>query len=225
MFYWLATQVGYAICHQMPERTLHYGGRALPLCARDTGLFIGFALSFVALLAVYGRHGGRRPGRRVTFALVALMLPMVVDAVTSYAGWRETTNFTRLLTGALAGAAGAALLYPLAGQLAFGDKATGVVLGHMHSVLILLTVPLSVSVVMAAGWPAAFYPVWAALLVLSTMFTLLVLNFTLVSLIAERIQRGSSSPLPWAFAAIALGVVAFELVASNRLHWLMDSIL
>ena len=222
---WLAAQIGYAICHQMPGRTLHYGGRALPVCARDTGLFFGFALAFVALLAVYGRGGGRRPSRGITAVLAALVLPMAVDALTSYAGWRETTNFIRLFTGALAGTAAGALVFPLACEQAFSERASRVVLARMRSVFLLLAAPVSLSLVLAAGWPGATYPLWAALLVISILLTLLVLNYTLVSLVVEQLPSRSPAPGPVAIAALAAAAVVFELVASNRLHWLVDRVL
>lgn len=221
---WLVTQIGYAICHQMPARTLHYGGRALPVCARDTGLFIGFALTFVALIAVYGKSGGRRPSWKVTAVLAALVLPMVVDAVTSYAGWRETTNFIRLFTGALAGTSAAALVFPLASEQAFGERATAVVPARMRSVPLLLLLPASLTLALATDWPGAFY-VWAALLVLSILFTLLVLNYTLVSLVVEQLPLRGRPPARLPLAAIAAAAVVVELVASNRLHWLVDRVL
>lgn len=222
---WLASEIGYAVCHQMPERALHYGGRALPACARDTGLFVGFALTFAALLAVYGKSGGRRPSWKVTVVLVALLVPTVVDAVTSYAGWRESTNFIRLLTGALAGTAGAALVFPLTCELAFGEKASGVVLPRARSVMLLLVVPVAISFTLAAGWPGAFYPFWSALLVLSILFTLLVLNYTLVSLVAESVRHAQSPPSYHVIALLAAAAVVIELVLSNRLHWLVDRVL
>ena len=36
----LANTVGYAVCHRIPDRSFIIGGAQLPLCARDTGMFL-----------------------------------------------------------------------------------------------------------------------------------------------------------------------------------------
>jgi hypothetical protein len=45
-----AHRVGYAICHQIPERSFFMDGQQLPLCARCTGTFLGamLGLTFIA---------------------------------------------------------------------------------------------------------------------------------------------------------------------------------
>jgi len=83
---WLMNQVGYAICHQFAERSLSYGCRTLPVCARDAGLFLGFAACFAALLAFYGRAPRRSASWPKLAALALFILPTVIDAATSYAG-------------------------------------------------------------------------------------------------------------------------------------------
>lgn len=51
----LVRLAGAQICHQRPERSFHLHGRALAVCGRCTGLYVGGALG---LLAAAG--GGRR---------------------------------------------------------------------------------------------------------------------------------------------------------------------
>ena len=50
--------VGYAICHQIPNRSFSLGGHILPLCARCTGTYLGIAigLATVALLRPRARR-------------------------------------------------------------------------------------------------------------------------------------------------------------------------
>ena len=151
---WLMDQVGYAICHQLSERTLTYGGRALPVCARDAGIFLGFAACFIALVVAYGREPRRYPSWPKLLTLALFLLPTALDAATSYAGLRESTNTIRLATGALAGTGLAALVYPLArsalapaadipeGQTAFAS---------WWSVPLLLVIPAAISLILLAG--------------------------------------------------------------------------
>ena len=92
---WLCLmQFGAAIgCHQMPERSFFYKGYQFPLCARCTGLFIGYLLGIIVWF-IY------------PFSLVisaVLCIPMAVDGSTQYLRLRVSTQCVRLLTGILGG--------------------------------------------------------------------------------------------------------------------------
>ena len=50
--------LGYSICHQLPERTIHFGNNALFVCARDTGLYAGFFLVLIAIALPWRRKQG-----------------------------------------------------------------------------------------------------------------------------------------------------------------------
>jgi uncharacterized membrane protein len=221
---WLMNQVGYAICHQFSERSLAYGGRVLPVCARDAGLFLGFNVCCMALLVVYGSAPRRYPSRPKVVALALFMVPLFLDAVTSYAGMRSTTNAWRLITGSLAGAGFAALVFPaavskFASQAPRSDQP--VAFKSWWSIPILLAVPAGVTLLLWPAWPGAYW-LWAPLVTLSIVFTLLVLNFLLVAYLLDwsRAERGRTSATVIGFLALACSIL--ELVISNRLHWLVE---
>lgn len=99
-FHWL----GYGLCHQLPSRSFFAGGVQLPVCARDTGIYIGFALSLGAIaLLERPRRPTRLPSAWVLIAGAIGAAAMIVDGVTSYAGLRETSNAVRLATGLASG--------------------------------------------------------------------------------------------------------------------------
>ena len=106
--------MGYGLCHQMPQRSFFGGGIQVPVCARDTGIYVGVLLS-VLLISVL--HRGSRPrGMPSMAAWVAMTLmvgAMAFDGVTEYLGMRATTNELRLITGLLAGFAIGALVTPM----------------------------------------------------------------------------------------------------------------
>jgi uncharacterized membrane protein len=113
--------VGYCVCHQIPDRCLCFAGVPLFVCSRCAGLYIGFVLAFAGRASLWRGSPGfpRAPGVVVASLL---LIPVFADALTSVAGWRETTNEVRYVTGLMAGASIAIFLYPLLG-LAVG--ATG----------------------------------------------------------------------------------------------------
>ena len=91
--------MGSLFCHQIPERTLTIGGRLLPLCARDTGIYTGFAVCMIYLV-IKGRYrADKMPKLNITIIMCTLMFPMMFDAVSAFSGMRETNNLIRLLTG------------------------------------------------------------------------------------------------------------------------------
>lgn len=106
--------VGFGLCHQLPERSFFGGGIQVPVCARDTGIYLGFVAS---LALVWLLHRERRPSHfpsAAGWAVIGLFVgSMVLDGVTSYSGLRETSNLLRLITGTAAGFGIAAAVMPL----------------------------------------------------------------------------------------------------------------
>src|SRR5436853_7813546 len=67
------------ICAQLPTHSFYPGGQRLPLCARNTGIYLGF---MVTLLALYGSGRGRvqrLPSWPIVVVLIGGVLSMVVD--------------------------------------------------------------------------------------------------------------------------------------------------
>ena len=81
-----ANLIGYGICHQLPERSFFVGGHQLPLCARDTGTYLGAMATLAVLLAGKRR---RRTGLPTTPVLVGAgarrSSSSRIDGVNSYA--------------------------------------------------------------------------------------------------------------------------------------------
>lgn len=110
-FLFLLNYIGRLVCHQLPERTLWVGGHYLPVCARDTGVYLGFFLGYL-LLSQRKKEACGPPNLLMTSLMV---MPMIVDAGTQLIGLRTSTNELRLVTGLLFGTAVAPLLvYSLA---------------------------------------------------------------------------------------------------------------
>lgn len=80
-------------CHQMPERSFFYKGYQFPVCARCTGLIIGYLLGvLIYFLKVLNWK-----------IAIILCIPLVLDGGIQYLNWRISNQVLRLITGILCG--------------------------------------------------------------------------------------------------------------------------
>ncbi len=213
--------IGYGLCHQLPERSLFAGGMQLPVCARDTGIYVGFAIALLLLRVLSGR---RRPSELPpawsTAVLAMFILAMVVDGVTSYAGLRETTNELRLLTGLATGFAIAAFTFPLLNGQLWLDSGRQRVLGRALE-----------TTVFVLGVPVAFFALWTLSPLLGVAYPWLVaaaivvtfstVNLVIVTLLPpfERNISRLSQAWPAMSLAFLLTVAELSIAAAFRV-WL-----
>lgn len=83
-------------CHKQPERSFFYKGKQFPICARCTGILLGYILGIIYVLFF------KSLGIILEFSL---MIPLLIDGWGQYIGWFKSTNSRRLITGILAGIA------------------------------------------------------------------------------------------------------------------------
>lgn len=87
------------MCHSLPQRSFHFDGHIMPLCARCCGIYAG---AIAAVLAATLMQQRLRVGARM---LLIVALPFLIDGGTQALGMRSSTNALRFGTGALAGSA------------------------------------------------------------------------------------------------------------------------
>jgi uncharacterized membrane protein len=88
------------MCHGRVERSFALFDVPMPICARCTGIYAGL-LAGLALFAILPLLR-EEVMRRISFAAVT---PLAIDGLTQLAGFRESTNTLRVLTGVVAGLA------------------------------------------------------------------------------------------------------------------------
>lgn len=96
----LAYGVGHLVCHQLPERSFHVWGAALPVCARCSGIYVGAAVAsaVVALTRTRLSSEARRAkdGRSV---LLMALLPTAATLVFEWTTGVTPSNGIRALAG------------------------------------------------------------------------------------------------------------------------------
>mgnify|MGYP001272931175 CR=1 FL=1 len=88
------------LCHQLPDRTLVLAERALPLCARCTGIYTGVFFGLARLIIKTGLRGGWIPDRRYLIFLIFSGVCFFLDVL---AGIYVETNLSRILSGFMFG--------------------------------------------------------------------------------------------------------------------------
>ena len=113
---------GRAICHQLEERSLQVSGKALAVCARDTGIYIGIFSTFIYLHFFKRGKSMTIPSIKKSFLLLLLLGPLMIDGLGSYTHLFESNNPRRLVTGIAFGLVLPYFLYPLLSKKLFGHK-------------------------------------------------------------------------------------------------------
>ena len=114
--------LGHVICHQLPVRSFHLWGVALPVCARCTGIYVGAAVT--ALLI------SLRPARTTPSAasarrlLIAALFPTALTLAYEWTTGVMPSNWIRALAGVPLGAAVIWLLGTVDVELRNGKRKT-----------------------------------------------------------------------------------------------------
>jgi len=213
--------MGYGLCHQLPERSFFGGGVQAPVCARDTGIYIGFVVSMAVVALV---HRGERPRGFPRWPVWALMGAFVTfmawDGVTSYAGLRVTSNEIRLITGLGTGFSAAILVFPMLQDVLWVKPGSGRVLDPVWRLALWGAV---IPVTYAGVWWMApllgvAYPVAVALCI---VFTLSAINLVIVAMFPAFDRKAESLRAILKPAAIAVLVSFGEIAIAGYLRvWL-----
>ena len=211
--------LGYGLCHQLPDRSFFGGGQQLPVCARDTGIYLGFVVALLVMTRL--DRGRRRTGMPPAWLLgvgFAAIVALGWDGITSYAGLRTTTNVIRLATGTGAGFAIALVIGPLLNTQLWRQRSEERVLGSpIEGVMWCLAAPVTFAATLWGGPLIGIaYPLTVAVAVLVT-FT--AVNLALVSLVPsfERTFDRLRDAWPAVLWALALSLLEFVLADWARL--------
>jgi uncharacterized membrane protein len=213
--------VGFGLCHQLPERSLFAGGYQLPVCARDTGLYAGFLLSLIVIALV---ERGRRPSelsRPWLLVIGAIFLgTMVADGVSSYAGWRLTTNDLRLVTGLLAGYSLPLIVIPILNAQMWKTVSGRRLLDGWRAAVWLISAPAAFAVLRwVLPLSGVAYPL---LLVFAIVVTFVVVNMIFATLVPAFEHKSSVLRDAWLPMTLSIALVAAELLAASWVRLVVE---
>ena len=111
------------VCAQLPTHSFYPGGERLPLCSRNTGIYLGFIVTIITLYTTGRGQGQRLPTWPISIVLTSGILALAVDGSNSLLldlglpHLYQPHNLLRLATGLITGLALGALVLPILNQL------------------------------------------------------------------------------------------------------------
>lgn len=219
------TALGYGLCHQLPERSFSAGGVQLPVCARDTGIYLGFAIAFLMITLLERRRRASEPPPVWVLVLAALMVgAMAVDGLTSYMGLRETTNDLRLATGLAAGFGLSVIVAPMLNGQLWRDARRERVLDRTSAALVWLgALPAAYLLIRhAAPLAGVVYPLATAAAII---LTFVLVNLVIVTLLPSLERKALRLRECWLPIAIAMVLTLLELLAASWIRLLIERVL
>jgi uncharacterized membrane protein len=194
-----ADAIGYAVCHQIPDRSFHIGNYQLPLCSRCSGMYLG-AVTGLVFQSILGWKRGKAPRRSLIVVLGILVVAFAIDGGNSFLYLLKQVrpgilqqipnlyvpnNTLRLLTGSGMGLGIAALLYPAFNQsiwIDFDDKRAA--LPNWKAFGVLLAIQIVLDLLVLTGSPFILYPL--AFIGVLGVWLLLTMVYTIVWVMVTR---------------------------------------
>lgn len=222
-----ADAVGYAVCHRIDVRSFHLGDRAMPLCARCSGMYLGAVLGMV-YQAFWGRRRGGMPTWRVIPFLIFFVFAFGLDGLNSYMqlGFIQDAprlyqpqNWLRLVTGTGMGIVIAAVIYPSFAQTMWRDWVRTPAISGIRSFGVLVFLGLVLDLVVLTENPLVLYPL--ALLSASGVFMLLTMVYAMVWAMFFHVEnRYVSWRQLWLPLVAGFGMALFQIAILDFLRFL-----
>lgn len=219
--------IGYAVCHQLPERSFHLGGEQLPLCARCSGTFLGALAGFV-LLTLRGRYRViGLPPVPIVVVLVLFVVALGIDGLNSYLTFfpglphlYQPHNWLRLTTGTLNGLALSAIIYPVLNYSLWRDVVDAPSIRDSKELGLLIATGIGIVIVVLLEPAPLLFPL-AILSTLGVLTLLTVLNTILLLMLFNRHGRAVTWQQALLPLWIGLSVSFIEIGAIDVLRYLV----
>lgn len=215
-----ARVIGYALCHQLPDRSFFFHEHQSPLCARCTGMYLGFLIGLVFLIVRRRTHSARMPATAIISVLIGFMTIMGIDGVNSTISiipgapqLYHTTNVHRIVTGTLFGIAMCMLFFPVFSTAIWRQPSGDRSVKNWRELIVLVLAAFAIDAVVLTQADWLFYPIMilsiaGPLLLLGFMGAIIVLTMRNMVNTVDR-WRQLAAPL---FTGVALGLVLITLM-------------
>lgn len=82
------------MCHSRPDRSFYFKGKQFPICARCTGVLLGWIIGIIYCILSEVPRG---------YLTILILFPLIVDGTMQSLRKKESNNIKRIITGILFG--------------------------------------------------------------------------------------------------------------------------
>jgi uncharacterized membrane protein len=206
------------ICAQAGSHSFFPAGQQLPLCARNTGIYLGFASATTVLLASRRLRADSFPSAPIMLVLGGAVALMGVDGVNSLLldlrlpHLYQPHNLLRLATGLGTGVAMAAFLIPVANGLLWREESEQSSFGRFGQLAVMAPVLLLAFLAVGSQSDFLLYPI-AILSSAGLALALTLINLVVMLGITNRIGRFETWRQVLPLFTLALALAVGELMA------------
>ncbi|SRR5579883_368900 len=200
------------ICAQLPTHSFYPGGLQLPLCARNTGIYLGFAVTLITLFLTGRGRAQRVPPWPIALVLIGCVAAMACDGFNSFLldlgrfHLYQPHNLLRLATGLGTGLAMALFVLPLTNYLCWSHDDERRSVASWQELTLFLPALVLCFFAVASQNSLTLYPV-ALLSTLGLLLAVASVNLLILIALSRRDQSLTSYREVWLFLSIA-GVCA-----------------
>ncbi|MBC8390054.1 MAG: DUF2085 domain-containing protein [Actinobacteria bacterium] len=219
MINFLVDKIGASVCHQLPARSLQIGDIILPVCARCSGIYIGFFISAIVLFILFRKRENGLPPLYIIVILALFLISTISDGIISNFASFNTNNTIRFITGYLCGIAMITIIYPIFNFQYFKESNDTAIFSRpiKFIVYILVSAAFISIVLLRINFLGYFFYYFNAFSIVFTFFFINLLIVLLIPLLSQKaanlLSKYLAAPL---IISIALSVL--ELFISYRLH-------
>jgi uncharacterized membrane protein len=206
------------ICAQAGTHSFWPGGQQLPLCSRNTGIYLGFACTFFTLLALGRLRATRFPGKWAFIVLAVAVLFMAEDGFNSFfldlglPHLYQPANPLRLATGLGTGVAMCAVILPVANTLIWREESDVASFRDLRQLAIMAPVLLLAFLAVVSVAPIILYPI-SLLSTFGLVMALSLVNIVFLLGLTNRVGRFATLRQFFPFFTVALIFAVVELMA------------
>ena len=215
------------ICAQLATHSFYPGGERLPLCARNTGIYLGFLLTLITFYATGRGRAQQLPSWQIILVLACGVLALGIDGFNSLAldlglpHLYQPNNLLRLTTGLLTGLTLASLALPIFNQLFWRQYNQQRSIGSWQELLLLLPVLVIGGIICVSQQSIALYPL--ALLSTAGIFSAIgSVNLIAVIAVGKRQETFTryQELLPFFALAIIFAIIEMIFLAQAKVFLL-----
>jgi uncharacterized membrane protein len=206
------------ICAQASGHSFFLANQQLPLCARNTGIYLGFASATLVLLVSRRLRADSLPSLPIMLLLGGAVAAMGVDGVNSLLldlrlpHLYEPHNLLRLASGLGTGLAMAAFIIPVANGLVWREERAQPSFGRFGQLAVMAPVLLLAFLAVSSQSGLLLYPI-AILSSFGLALALTLINVVFMLGITNRIGRFETWRQFFPLLTLALALAVIELMA------------